>query len=88
MILSLSLFSGMYNISYNEFATTEELSEELLRNHKPQAPTPRYSYLIGFGWSPGLLVFLKSSQVILMCQPRLRSAFVAQLEAQFWWVNE
>ena len=71
---SLSLFFLVCIISHTMIRNHRRIIQRAFKEYQGLGSTPRYSYLIGFGWSPGIGI-LKSSQVILMCQPRLRSTF-------------
>ena len=84
---SLSLFFLVCIISHTMIRNHRRIIQRAFKEYQGLGSTPRYSYLIGFGWSPSTGI-LRSSQVILMCQPRFRSTFGSELEAQFWWVNE
>lgn len=48
---------------------------EFLKKHRFLGPTPRNSNLIGLGWGPGKSIFLKASEVILICSQKLKSVF-------------
>ena len=59
------LFCVVYIISTTVVLNHVRIIQRPFKEYQGLGSTPRYSYLIGFGWSPGIGIF-RSSQVILM----------------------